>query len=358
MGRPGSPDGVREGPVGIACNPASGKDVRRLTARASVFDNQEKHAIVRRAIVGAVAAGAREFRYVPDTHEIASSAFAEFEGELVAKPVDAPLTGSALDTVRGAAALEAAGCAAVITLGGDGTNRAFTRGWPDAPLLPVSTGTNNVFPRVVEATVAGSAAGAVATGRVALGEVARRAKRIAVEIDGESDDLALIDAVLTSDRFIGSRALTQADRLQAALVTRADPAGIGITSIGGLLHPVRDDEDVALWLELGEGGDPVAAPIAPGHFQEVPVRSRAHRAVRRDDPGRRQRHARVRRRERACVAARAEGAFPDSAGRSVGDRCGAGDGARRRSGLVPVADPHCRTLVGPERRRECRRRSI
>ncbi len=35
-------DGIRVGPIGIVCNPASGKDIRRLTARASVFDNQEK----------------------------------------------------------------------------------------------------------------------------------------------------------------------------------------------------------------------------------------------------------------------------------------------------------------------------
>ena len=273
MASPGSPDGAREGPVGIACNPASGKDVRRLTARASVFDNQEKAAIVRRAIVGAMAAGAREFRYVPDTHEIASSALAEFEGEVVAKPVDSPQTGSMLDTVRGASALREAGCAAVITLGGDGTNRAFTKGWRDAPLLPVSTGTNNVFPRVVEATVAGTAAGAVAVGRVALAEVARRAKRISVDIEGEDEDLALIDAVLTNDRFIGSRALTDGARLRSALLTRADPSGIGITSIGGLLHPVADADDVALLLEFGEGGEPLLAPIAPGHFQEIAVRS-------------------------------------------------------------------------------------
>ena len=39
---------AQTGPVGIVCNPASGKDIRRLTARASVFDNQEKLAIVRR----------------------------------------------------------------------------------------------------------------------------------------------------------------------------------------------------------------------------------------------------------------------------------------------------------------------
>jgi predicted polyphosphate/ATP-dependent NAD kinase len=45
-------------PVGIIANPASGKDIRRLVAHASVFDNQEKRNIVRRAIMGAVASGA------------------------------------------------------------------------------------------------------------------------------------------------------------------------------------------------------------------------------------------------------------------------------------------------------------
>ena len=38
--------------VGIVANPASGKDIRRLVARASVFDNQEKQAIVQRALAG------------------------------------------------------------------------------------------------------------------------------------------------------------------------------------------------------------------------------------------------------------------------------------------------------------------
>ena len=45
------------GIIGIIANPASGKDVRRLVARASVFDNQEKRAIVRRALMGMAAAG-------------------------------------------------------------------------------------------------------------------------------------------------------------------------------------------------------------------------------------------------------------------------------------------------------------
>lgn len=228
---------------------------------------------MRRAVVGALAAGAHAFHYLPDTHEIATSALAEFGAELVAKPVDAPRTASSLDTTRAAEAMRTAGCAAVITLGGDGTNRAFVLGWRDAPLLPISTGTNNVFPRVVEATVAGAAAGAVACGLVPLHAVARRAKLISVQIDGEAPDVALIDAVLTSDRFIGSRALTDGERLREALLTRADPAGVGMTSLGGLVHPVTDEDDAALRVAFGDGGVRVRAPIAPGRYQEIAVRS-------------------------------------------------------------------------------------
>ncbi len=259
------------GCIGIAVNPASGKDVRRLVARASVFDNQEKRAIVRRAIVGALGAGANTFAYVPDSHGIAESALAEFAGEACFHAVDSPPIANTLGTIRGAQALSTAGCAVVLTLGGDGTNRAFTLGWRTAPLLPISTGTNNVFPRFVEATVAGAAAGLIASGAIALRDVAHQAKTISVQIDDERDDLALIDAVLTDDRFVGARALLEADLLRMALLTRADPAAVGITSIGGLISPLDDSADQGLLLSLGRGNSAVRAPIAPGLYARVRV---------------------------------------------------------------------------------------
>lgn len=258
------------GSIGIAVNPASGKDVRRLVARASVFDNQEKRAIVRRAIVGALGAGADTFVYVPDSHGIAESALSEFDTACY-RAVDSPSIANALGTIRGAQALSSAGCAVVLTLGGDGTNRAFTLGWRDAPLLPISTGTNNVFPRFVEATVAGAAAGLIASGAIALHDVARQAKTIHVQIDGERDDLALIDAVLTEERFVGARALLEADLLRMALLTRADPAAVGITSIGGLISPLKDSADQGLMLTLGTGHSAIRAPIAPGLYARVRV---------------------------------------------------------------------------------------
>ena len=228
---------------------------------------------MRRAIVGAIAAGARSFRYMPDTHGISQAAVGEFGDEAEFVAIDAPTTASAIDTRRAAGLLREEGCAAVLTLGGDGTNRAFAQGWRDAPLIPVSTGTNNVFPTMVEGTVAGAAAGLVASGAVPLEDVARQVKAIAVTIDGEGDDLALIDAVLAGDRFVGSRALWGAERLRLALLTRAEPWGVGITSIGGLLRPLTDEPDEGLLLRFGTEAEAVRAPIAPGLYEPVGVES-------------------------------------------------------------------------------------
>lgn len=258
------------GKIGLLANPASGKDVRRLVARASVFDNQEKRAIVRRAVVGAVASGGREFVYHNDAHGICAQALEEFGADISATAVDSTNMGSALDTISAARAMRDHACDVVITLGGDGTNRAFCLGWQDAPLLPISTGTNNVFPNLYEATVAGAAAGLIASAQVDQRVMAQQ-KCISVTIDDERDDFALIDALLTNERFVGARALLKSNQFRSALLTRADPASVGITSIGGLLHPIDTSEDHGLWLEFGDGGDLLCAPIAPGLYQDVGV---------------------------------------------------------------------------------------
>ena len=265
------------GSIGIVANPASGKDVRRLVARASVFDNQEKQAIVRRALTGAIAAGATEFAYLNDAHGIVAGALEEHSTAIKATAIDATQTGTALDTISAARALQDHGCSVVITLGGDGTNRAFALGWSDAPLIPISTGTNNVFPALIEATVAGAAAGLIAVGHFAIEDVAQRHKLIRVTVDDERADLALIDAVLSRERFVGARALLNPELLDTALVTIANPAAVGITSIAGLLHPVGNIEDLGLLLRFGPDVDTVYAPIAPGYYQSVQVTE--HRLV-------------------------------------------------------------------------------
>ncbi len=261
------------GIVGLIANPASGKDVRRLAARASVFDNQEKGAILRRALAGiASTPGDTCIAYLDDLHTIARQALRESATSLQFDPVIASRTASALDTITAARSLSELACSVILTLGGDGTNRAVVKGWPDAPLIAISTGTNNVFPVLLEATVAGAAAGLIAGGTIAIREVARRHKLIHVQIDGEDDDVALIDAVLSRDRFVGARALLDPDRIDSVLLTRADPAAIGMTALGGLMCPLEATDDAALAVDLGPDGDPWQVPIAPGHYRLLRIR--------------------------------------------------------------------------------------
>jgi predicted polyphosphate/ATP-dependent NAD kinase len=262
-----------EGSVGIIANPASGKDIRRLVARASVFDNQEKLNIVRRAVAGAIAGGARRFLLMPDTHGIAREAVVGLQGEADFETLDSPMTASVLDTLRVTAQMRHRGCSVVIVLGGDGTNRAVASVWQDAPIVAVSTGTNNVFPRMVEATVAGSAAGLIASGAVSIEEASARAKAVRIGIENERDDVALIDAALIDEAFVGSRAVWDVARLRRLVLARAEPASVGLSAIGGLLHPVPATADEALEVVPGEGGFVVRAPIAPGLYSAVPVKS-------------------------------------------------------------------------------------
>lgn len=260
------------GIIGLIANPASGKDVRRLVARASVFDNQEKGAILRRVLAGiASTPGDKRIAFLDDPHGIASRALEESATGLHSDPVAASRTASALDTTTAARSMAALPCSAVLTLGGDGTNRAVVKGWPDAPLIPVSTGTNNVFPMLLEATVAGAAAGLIGGGTVALDEVAGRHKLIHVEIEGEDDDVALIDAVLSRERFVGARALLDPERIDSVLLTRADPAAIGMTALGGLVQPLAATDDGALAVSVGADGESWQVPIAPGHYREVRI---------------------------------------------------------------------------------------
>ncbi|MDH4148739.1 MAG: NAD(+)/NADH kinase [Acidimicrobiia bacterium] len=260
--------------VGIIANPVSGKDIRRLVANAPTSTIQEKYTIVRRLVLGAAETGVDQFWFLSEPHHICDRAVETLDlaCRYDAVPIEARYDES--DTVRTVTAMAELGVGAVVVLGGDGTNRAAAIGWQDAPLVSISTGTNNVFPRFVEATVAGQAAGLVATGQVALGQVSRRAKIIHVEIADEEDDLALIDAVLVDERFVGSRALFAPEALRVAVLTRAEPASVGISSIGGLVLPCGAEDEAGVlvrFADLGAAHTRLRAPLAPGWYAEVGI---------------------------------------------------------------------------------------
>ena len=227
--------------------------------------------MLRRAIAGAMAAGASRFVYMDDPQRLAASAFADIQVDAEPLPCKGPE--SARHSSAAAMQMQKRQCAAILVLGGDGTSRAVVAGWREAVLLPLSTGTNNVFPQIAEATLAGAALGLVGSGLAETARVARQAKIIQVEIEGEGADLALIDAVVTSDVFTGARALLDVGRLRLAVLSRADPASLGMSSIGGLLLPVTDAEEGGLFVTFGGGGRSLRAALAPGRFETVPIAS-------------------------------------------------------------------------------------
>ncbi len=261
------------GSVGIIANPVSGKDIRRLVANAPSSTLAEKYTIVRRLVLGAAAAGADHFWFLTEPHHIGARAIETLNLPGVRfdhVPIEARYDET--DTVRTVKALRELRCSVVVVLGGDGTSRAAALGWRDAPLIALSTGTNNVFPRFVEATVAGEAAGLVATGRVGLDEVTTTAKVIEVEVEDQAGDLALVDAVLLDERLVGSRALFDPNALRVAVLSRSEPASVGVSSLGGLVLPCgeADEGGVALrFAPLSDATRVVRAPMAPGWYAEV-----------------------------------------------------------------------------------------
>ena len=259
--------------VGIIANPASGRDIRRLVAHGSVFGNDEKVRLVRRALVGLDAVGVREALIMPDSFGIGHRSLDGLHLEMRVRVFDIPVHWEQEDSTRAARVFAEAGAGCLIVLGGDGTNRVVARGCGDVPLVSVSTGTNNVFPTMLEGTVAGMAAGLVATGAVPLEEVAIRRKRLEVWVEGELRDLALVDLAVSHDPFVGARALWDASQLVEVILTCAVPGSIGLSALGMAIQPIGAEEPRGLHLKLGPGGQKAWVPIAPGLVKHVPIRS-------------------------------------------------------------------------------------
>ncbi len=259
--------------AGIIANPASGKDIRRLVAHASVFDTAEKINIVRRVVLALEATGVPRILYMADPSRIVPRALEGLDLKAEIFPVGARLQASAEDTTAAAAAMQRAGVRVIVSLGGDGTNRVLAKGASDVPLVPISSGTNNVFPVMVEATVAGLAAGAIASGRVDAIDVSRRCKWIEIELDSGRRDVALIDAVVMEGRFVGARAIWNPEDVREVVLTRAQPDAIGMSAVGGMVASVTAEDDGGLHLTMGEGAGVVTAAIAPGLVRRVPLAS-------------------------------------------------------------------------------------
>ena len=277
--RPG-PDA--DATIGVIANPMSGRDIRRLVARASVFPNAEKTNMVLRLIAATGALGVRRVLVSTDTFGVSAGVLRDSQRRGANNDPDWPevefvglelLTSTAEDTRALVRRMRAAGAAAIVLLGGDGTVRAAAAEVGDTPIVPLSTGTNNAFPQMWEATVAGSATALVATGAVGAAEATTRSKVLQVTSGGRTE-LALVDVCVSTVAHMGARALWQIASLRELYCAFAEPHAIGLSSVAALLHPVARDfpGGVALRLAGDEPADRhVTAPIAPGVLARVGV---------------------------------------------------------------------------------------
>jgi len=274
--------------AGIIANPASGKDIRRLVAHATVFDNQEKVNLIQRILLGLQATGVQTVWFMPDYFGFYERVLDAFSGSnqltMETKLLPMACKANQEDSQLAAAKMAELGVRCLVTLGGDGTNRVVSKGAGEVPIMPVSTGTNNVFSVMVEGTIAGLAAGLVATGAVEKEYSLIRTKKLIIYINGKVVDIALIDAVVLAEQFVGSRAIWDISKIRQIVATRGEPFHIGIAAIVGALHPIDIREAKGINLIIAESGGQrlgpsqgspiqVKAAVGPGLIRSVPVLS-------------------------------------------------------------------------------------
>ena len=259
--------------IAIVVNPMAGRDVRRVAARASTMTFEAKRDAVARIAAGADAVGVTDIFVAAEPFRLATVALEWMPLKARAHVLRTPLANAAADTGAAVAAFLAHGATTIVSLGGDGTNRAVARAATDVDLVPLSTGTNNVFPTLAEPTAAGMAAGLAARG--ALPEDLRpRCKLVHIAGAAGVQDLAVVDAALLADDFTGNMRPFDAERLRRILLTRAEPDAIGTSPIGGFLDVVTAEDECGLLLDVvpnGSASTRVAAPLSPGWFREMCV---------------------------------------------------------------------------------------
>lgn len=268
-------------PVGIIANPASGKDIRRMIASGTTVTNQEKQNIIIRILRGMDALGGGRVEIMPDNTRMGVRVMRELKGELEnidLAMLDLPyVLGTQKDSIRAAQLMAEREFACIIVLGGDGTSRVVSKTCGEVPLIPVSTGTNNVFPQMIEGTLVGMAAAAIANGTVLQAQGCDRTPRLDLRnAAGVVIDHALVDLVVVDARDVAARAVWEPETIREAYLTQARPTNIGLSSIGGQIHPLEPMSGEGLRILLNSessNGFEVTAPIAPGLMKTLTVES-------------------------------------------------------------------------------------
>lgn len=262
--------------IGIIANPASGRDLRRLTATAGLYSSTDKASTIQRLLAAFGATGIAQVLLPSDMTGIAAAVLKASQGPVARNQhwpaleiLDLPLSQTVADTRLATRLMVERGVAMIAVLGGDGTHKAVAAEAGDVPLLTLSTGTNNAFPELREATSAGLAGGLQATGRVPAGIGLRRNKRLLVQVP-EQDvcEWALVEVAVSPQRFIGARALSRSEDLAEVFACFAEPHAIGLSALCGLWCPVSRLDPYGAWVHLdAHAQHALLAPLAPGVLQ-------------------------------------------------------------------------------------------
>ncbi|NTW72157.1 MAG: ATP-NAD kinase [Eubacteriaceae bacterium] len=254
--------------IGIIANPASGKDIRRLVSHATVIDNNEKINIVERIILGAQQLGVDKVYLMPDAYNMGYRVQDKLKtsGELKCdiQVIDIYRYDGIEDTLNSVQYMEEKNIGCIVTLGGDGTNRAVAKVIREIPLIAISTGTNNVYPVMIEGTIAGIAAAVVASGKFDKKLFTTKDKLIEIYKDGVLKDIALIDAVITRDVFVGAKAIWDVESIEKIFITESHPASIGFSSVVGSKIIIKDEDDFGAYVNVIIDEACVLAPMAAG----------------------------------------------------------------------------------------------
>jgi predicted polyphosphate/ATP-dependent NAD kinase len=262
--------------------------------------------MVYRALVGLGAAGVDRVLMMPAGSGLSESLTRMLRGQSATAGVslpaleklDLPVRDTGQDTVEATLAMRDR-VDGLVVLGGDGTCRLVAYHCGEVPLLPLSTGTNNAFPELREATTAGLALGLVATGQVSAAAL-RREKMLRVfashrlllgghgddaELDTALEDCALVDVALTDEPWVGARALWRPETISEAVIAVGEPGAVGLSALAAMLDPVPRDAPRGLHVILAppeEAETVVRVPLAPGRI--VPVGVAQMRRVEADRP--------------------------------------------------------------------------
>ena len=267
--------------VGLVVNPGASRDVRRLTSLARTIDANEQVNTVARVLCGLAAVGVETVLFMPEPSHVverardvlaAASAVAAWPPpRLLAVAIDGDgYATDAAGTTAAAAAIAAAGATCLVTLGGDGTNRAVAAGWPDAVLIPLAGGTNNAFGIRLDPTAAAYAAALYAADPSRHAAHVATRPRLEVTVGGLVT-IALVDLAVVRGGWVGSHAIWDPDLLVEAIVARSDPTVPGMAGVAGTVHPLGERELLALHLAFGPSGRTMTAPLGPGQLVRIGV---------------------------------------------------------------------------------------